>query len=908
MARPRSLGSVQVMLALAVSFTLVDCTCDSTGGELVKCDTDADCTSLGPSFVCDADSGRCMDTGTGGDGGTVDGGGGDGGTGDGGSQDGGTTGTDCSSATDCEPSLGAAPCGSWECNNGFCDVVCSGCTDFDLDGYGPEAGACAGPDCDDNDDTIFSDHTRTCYSGPSGTEGVGTCQGGAEVCRAGVWTPCQGEVTPSGEACNDEDDDCDAATDESLGIFTCGLGACETTVNACTGGSVGVCSPGAPLAANDNTCDGVDDDCDGSVDEDCLACNHVTQGGDDATADGSQGLPFRTIQAAIDDADIKTTGGNATKVCVSGGANCGQTATYAQGPGNTVVMVDGISVYGSYEETNWTRCGSITTAIRPGAPEGVRFDDDILNPTVLDSFEIQRFNAPTTAGVTADGAINVLLTNLFIPEIRAVTNAYGVNVIAGADVFVTRSNITGGRGNALSIGVRVDRARVSVTNNCSQFEPATGYCTTGCFGGSRYIRGQADFNFSNGDSASVWLIDAPGSLVESNTMCGSSSENGASVRVTGVADGVVIRGNWADSWGGTSNSHGIWLEDCGGAAPWIVDNYQITAFSDRSGSSANGVHSVGDCHPVIDSNVLIRGGGEASNPSDISGVFCGANRAGTPSRCVVLGNASIQGSTFGFPTTAAGVRCADGSCVRVANNVINGVSGEDVYGVYLDATGTFVDNNRITGGCGATSATGLHSENSWARIQNNRIFAGGCNVGGIAGGDFYGVHISNWDGGNEIDFHSNYVDGEGRAGVCISHGLHISSGRVPPTGGKGVYRNNIIRGGQCQTSYAVNENDATADPRIFENNDLDPTNTTDLYNDEASSVLVDPAAVDGLTDMTASGNISADPVFVNYPSDLHLLSGQSPCEDAGTPNGAPRTDMDGDVRDLVNPDIGPDEL
>ncbi len=44
-----------------------------------------------------------------------------------------------------------------------------------------------------------------------------------------------------------------------------------------------------------------------------------------------------------------------------------------------------------------------------------------------------------------------------------------------------------------------------------------------------------------------------------------------------------------------------------------------------------------------------------------------------------------------------------------------------------------------------------------------------------------------------------------------------------------------------------------------------------------------------------TGNINADPLFVNAPSDLHLQD-NSPCLGAGTPNGAPSTDKDGNPR------------
>src|SRR5207249_3482095 len=109
---------------------------------------------------------------------------------------------------------------------------------------------------------------------------------------------------------------------------------------------------------------------------------------------------------------------------------------------------------------------------------------------------------------------------------------------------------------------------------------------------------------------------------------------------------------------------------------------------------------------------------------------------------------------------------------------------------------------------------------------------------------------------------------------------------------KGIFRNNIIRGGQCTTSRNDFQEATTgADPRLFEHNDLDPYNTPSaLYVDEGSTQLNTAAAVDVLTQTTANGTISADPLYANYPVDLHLDAG-SPCIDAGTPTRAPVLDM-----------------
>jgi hypothetical protein len=70
--------------------------------------------------------------------------------------------------------------------------------------------------------------------------------------------------TPGTETCNGIDDDCDGATDENLGSTTCGVGACRRTVNNCVGGVPQTCTPGTP---GTETCNGLDDDCDGATDE-----------------------------------------------------------------------------------------------------------------------------------------------------------------------------------------------------------------------------------------------------------------------------------------------------------------------------------------------------------------------------------------------------------------------------------------------------------------------------------------------------------------------------------------------------------------------------------------------------------------------------------------------------------------
>jgi len=54
--------------------------------------------------------------------------------------------------------------------------------------------------------------------------------------------------------------------DEGLGSTTCGVGACQTTVENCVGGVTQTCTPGTPST---EVCNGIDDNCNGIVDEGC---------------------------------------------------------------------------------------------------------------------------------------------------------------------------------------------------------------------------------------------------------------------------------------------------------------------------------------------------------------------------------------------------------------------------------------------------------------------------------------------------------------------------------------------------------------------------------------------------------------------------------------------------------------
>jgi hypothetical protein len=94
---------------------------------------------------------------------------------------------------------------------------------------------------------------------------VGRCKLGQRVCQSGALV-CQGEVGPIAETCNGVDDDCDGQTDESIASIP---SACTAYQNANCSGST-TCVNGVPtcrIVTTTEVCDGKDNDCDQQTDE-----------------------------------------------------------------------------------------------------------------------------------------------------------------------------------------------------------------------------------------------------------------------------------------------------------------------------------------------------------------------------------------------------------------------------------------------------------------------------------------------------------------------------------------------------------------------------------------------------------------------------------------------------------------
>ena len=162
---------------------------------------------------------------------------------------------DCNGAVD--DGLGTSACGKGECEH-FVDNCMAGkpqeCNPF----LGVSDEVCDGKD--NNCDEVIDDNLGSVICG------TGVCVNTVPACVMGEPQECQPLDANASEICDGLDNDCDTQVDEDLGTTTCGLGPCEHAVDNCHDAKEQICDEF--LGAVDEVCDGIDNDCDSIADED----------------------------------------------------------------------------------------------------------------------------------------------------------------------------------------------------------------------------------------------------------------------------------------------------------------------------------------------------------------------------------------------------------------------------------------------------------------------------------------------------------------------------------------------------------------------------------------------------------------------------------------------------------------
>ncbi len=128
-------------------------------------------------------------------------------------------------------------------------------------------------DCNGFADDAPVDAAVACNNGPLGVETGACLNTGSTVCSLGIIV-CVGAPEPTAETCNNIDDNCDGNTDEGVTqscysgpLGTEGVGLCESGVQTCTAGVFGGACVGEVVPAGIETCDNRDEDCDAQIDE-----------------------------------------------------------------------------------------------------------------------------------------------------------------------------------------------------------------------------------------------------------------------------------------------------------------------------------------------------------------------------------------------------------------------------------------------------------------------------------------------------------------------------------------------------------------------------------------------------------------------------------------------------------------
>jgi len=425
----------------------------------------------------------------------------------------------------------------------------------------------------------------------------------------------------------------------------------------------------------------------------------------------------------------------------------------------------------------------------------------------------------------------------------------GISSVSGFGTFIARNNICSNNADGIGGGIYcINDSVPMITGNIISQNDAFG------IGGGIYC-------------------ESSNPLISHNTINGNSVNalSGGGIYCDSCSSAMII-GNMVMSNSCMGSGGGIYcsaISDLGITANTISSNW--------AGNAAGGIYCYASnstiCGNLIHENVAVSSGG---------GILCSSNPSTLISDNVINGNTIEE-----YGGGAGGGICCTNSNAQIIGNMISGnsISGEfgTPYGggISCEGANSNIVGNSISGNAISTSSDAAHSNGggiyctgSGAAILDNLIsgnvaVASGWGSGSHGGGIYFS--------GANSTIQGNTLCGNSTEGYVALGGGIFCHGSSPTISNNTISGNSTLglgyAGGGLYCSYA----DPLVVNCIFWGNIYGQIDAPGTSNPQVTYSDVQYG-------YTGTGNINADPLFVNpAPGGYHLLWG-SPCIDSGDPN------------------------
>ena len=317
--------------------------------------------------------------------------------------------------------------------------------------------------------------------------------------------------------------------------------------------------------------------------------------------------------------------------------------------------------------------------------------------------------------------------------------------------------------------------------------------------------------------------------------------------------------------------------------------------------------SIHDTGTIYGSAVAFQGGAPTMTGctiTDNSGPWTGGiyleDTSATISDCIISGNTATDSPGSGDPASVGGISCTGGS-PNITGCTITDNTGYSAGGIYCEASSSSpaVTNCTISGNSGRDDGTGAIDFNETSgtitdcMIMDNTGMVGGIHCQGPGSVVITACTII-FNAGKYGGMYCREITGPTITNCIVSEndGPEVAGGMTfwdcSPT----------------LTNCTITDNTGGANVggiKCFGSSALTATNCI-LWGNTPDDQIVDCTSTVTYSDVdgghAGEGNINAAPMLESGLGDYHL-TGVSPCIDAGTSEGAPSTDIEGNIRPQI---------